>query len=117
MTKDYCEVTVIHHDQIKETERKMISNEQATELAYFFKVFSDPTRVKILYALSLQEMCVCDISYLLNASQSAISHQLKMLRQARVVKSRRDGKIIYYSLDDDHIQRVFNQGLEHINEK
>ncbi|RQD70482.1 MAG: ArsR family transcriptional regulator [Tindallia sp. MSAO_Bac2] len=116
MEKDRCAVTIIHHDLIKRVEDKMISDSEAVDLAHFFKVFSDPTRVKILYVLGVQEMCVCDISYVLDVSQSAVSHQLKILRQARIVKNRRDGKVMYYSLDDDHIQSVLMKGLEHINE-
>jgi ArsR family transcriptional regulator len=85
-------------------------------LAEFFKVFGDSTRLKILYALSMSEMCVCDLAALLSMSQSAISHQLKVLRQTRLIKYRKDGKVVYYSLDDDHIRRVFEQGLAHVNE-
>lgn len=111
-----CAVTIIHHELVKQVKDRMISQEDAGELANFYKVFADPTRVKLLFALGIQEMCVCDLSYLMNMSQSAVSHQLKVLRQARVVKNRRDGKVMYYSLDDDHIQHVFSQGLEHIKE-
>ncbi len=113
---DRCAVTIIHHDLVKQVQDRMISDDEAGELANFYKVFADPTRVKILFALGIQEMCVCDLSYIMNMSQSAVSHQLKVLRQARIVKNRRDGKVIYYTLDDDHIQHVFLQGLEHIKE-
>jgi ArsR family transcriptional regulator len=86
------------------------------ELAEFFKVFGDSTRVRIICALLYAEMCVCDVAALLCMSKSAISHQLKVLRQARLVKFRRDGKVIFYSLDDWHIGRIFRQGLAHVNE-
>jgi len=113
---DRCAVTIIHHDLVKQVQESMISDDDAGELADFYKVFADPTRVKLLFALGIREMCVCDLSYIMKMSQSAVSHQLKVLRQARIVKNRRDGKVMYYTLDDDHIQRVFSQGLEHIKE-
>jgi len=80
-------------------------------------VFGDTTRIKILYALFASEMCVCDIAALINMTQSAISHQLRILKQARLVKYRKDGKIVYYSLDDEHVKQIFDQGLHHITEK
>lgn len=86
------------------------------DLAEFFKVFGDTTRVKILCALFETEMCVCDLSNLLNISQSAISHQLRILKGAKLVRNKKEGKIVYYSLDDDHIKSIFNQGLEHVLE-
>ena len=107
---------VIHEEVVEDVSGKMIEIEKIKELASFFKVFGDSTRLRILYALSLSEMCVCDIAAVLGISQSAVSHQLKMLRQMRLVKYRRDGKVIYYSHDDDHITEIFKQGLEHINE-
>ena len=88
----------------------------AESLADFFKIFADTTRIKILYVLSKHEMCVCDISQLLKTSQSAISHQLRTLKQMKLVKNRREGKTIFYSLSDDHIKSIISQGLEHINE-
>lgn len=86
------------------------------DIAELFKVFGDSTRIRILYTLFEKEMCVCDIAELLNMSQSAISHQLRVLKQARLVKYRRDGKTIYYSLCDDHIQTILGMGLEHVSE-
>lgn len=86
------------------------------ELSEFFRVFGDSTRIRILYALSRSEMCVCDLSSLLNASQSAISHQLQILRASRLVKYRREGKTVFYSLDDEHIFSIINMGIEHIEE-
>src|SRR5690554_2364865 len=111
-----CGYTIIHENVVSDVRKKMLADETIMSLAEFFKVFGDPTRLNILYALSISEMCVCDLAALLTMSQSAISHQLKVLRQARLIKYRRDGKVIYYSLDDDHIRQVFAQGLAHVNE-
>lgn len=111
-----CGYTVIHGNVVNHVNSKMLEEETIMDLSEFFKVFSDPTRLKILYALSVSEMCVCDLAALLSMSQSAISHQLKPLRQTRLIKYRRDGKVVYYSLDDDHIRQVFDQGLAHVNE-
>lgn len=84
------------------------------DLADLFKIFGDSTRIRILYVLFSSEMCVCDIAALLNMNQSAISHQLRVLKNARLVKNRRDGKVVYYSLDDDHVKQIFDQGLAHV---
>lgn len=81
-----------------------------------FKVFGDPTRIRILYALSAGELCVCDIASVLNMTQSAISHQLRVLKQIKLVKFRRDGKTVYYSLADTHVETILSQGLEHVQE-
>jgi len=86
----------------------------ALRLSEIFKVLGDPTRIKIIYALSKYEMCVCDIADALGMSQSAISHQLRLLRNLKLVKYRREGKSAIYSLDDDHILQLFNQGMEHV---
>jgi len=94
----------------------MPSEENLYDVAELFKVFGDTTRIKIICALFEAEMCVCDIANLLGMTQSAISHQLRVLKQARLVKYRREGKIVYYSLDDEHVRHIFNQGLAHINE-
>jgi ArsR family transcriptional regulator len=94
----------------------MPSEEVLDGLAEFFKLFSDKTRVSILWALSHSEMCVCDLSMLLKMKQPAISQHLKVLRQMRIVRTRRDGKVIYYTLDDDHIRIVLMYGQEHIEE-
>lgn len=111
-----CKYTMIHEDAVNEVRDKMLDTDRVMALAEFFKVFGDPTRLNILHALSILEMCVCDLAALLGMSQSAISHQLKVLRQSRLIKYRREGKVIYYSLDDDHIEQVFKQGLAHIEE-
>ena len=111
-----CESTVIHKDIIENVKNKMESTENLYKLGEFFKILGDSTRIKILNALFHSEMCVCDIACLLQMSQSAISHQLRVLKQARLVKHRKEGKVVFYSLDDDHIKNIFDQGLVHINE-
>lgn len=114
---DRCDCSVIHEDIVNAVRKNMPEEGRLYDLAELFKVFGDPTRVKILWALDEAEMCVCDIAVLLNMTQSAISHQLRVLKQARLVKSRKDGKVVYYSLDDEHVKEIFGQGLIHINEK
>ncbi len=111
-----CEYIHIHEDIVKEVIEDLPEEEELCDLADFFKIFADTTRIKILYVLSKHEMCVCDISQLLKTSQSAISHQLRTLKQMKLVKNRREGKTIFYSLSDDHIKSIISQGLEHINE-
>lgn len=111
-----CSNTVIHQHVVDEVKREMPRNEEFVKLAELFKVFGDPTRIKIIYALLKKEMCVCDLSALLEMSQSAISHQLKTLKQSRTVKFRREGKVVYYSLDDEHIAQLFMTGYKHIIE-
>ena len=95
----------------------MISEEMLFDLADFYKIFGDTTRVKILYALDKSELCVCDISLLLGMSVSAVSHQLKTLRDSNLVKTKREGKVIYYSLSDDHVKSILECGIEHLEEK
>ncbi len=111
-----CEIKTVHQDLVDRVGSQMPPEEKLYDLAELFKVFGDSTRIKIIWALFEEEMCVCDIACLLNMTQSAISHQLRVLKQARLVKPRRDGKNVYYSLDDQHIEEIFNQGLNHINE-
>ncbi len=111
-----CSCDVIHEDVVNQVKAKMPQEETLYDLAEFFKVFGDSTRIKILWALDEAEMCVCDIAVLLNMTQSAISHQLRVLKQSSLVKFRKDGKIVYYSLNDDHVRQIFDQGLVHINE-
>lgn len=112
-----CDCDIIHQDVVDQVRGKMPQEETLYNLAELFKVFGDPTRVRILWALDESEMCVCDIANLLNMTQSAISHQLRVLKRAALVKSRRDGKVVYYSLDDEHVQQILDQGMTHINEK
>lgn len=103
-------------DILKKIDEKMPPEEELQDLAEFFKVFGDPTRLKILYVLLASEMCVFDIAAVLNISQSAISHQLRVLKQMDLVKNRRDGKTVFYSLADAHIVTILSQGLDHIEE-
>ena len=112
-----CDCNVIHEDIVNQVRDKMPQEESLYDLAELFKVFGDSTRIRILWALQEAEMCVCDIAVLLNMTQSAISHQLRVLKQANLVKSRKEGKVVYYSLVDDHVREIFDQGLIHINEK
>ncbi len=106
------------HDKVLENTRSLMPREELLyDLAELYKVFGDTTRIKILFALYENEMCVCGIAELLNMTQSAISHQLRVLKQSKLVKFRREGKTIFYSLSDDHIFKILNQGLEHITEQ
>lgn len=115
-TIEKCSCNIIHNDVVEKVKESLPKEEILYDLAEFFKVFGDSTRIKIICALFESEMCVCDLSALLNVSQSAISHQLRTLKAARLVKYRRDGKVIYYSLDDEHIKHVFDEGLRHVTE-
>jgi ArsR family transcriptional regulator len=117
MSAETCECSVIHEAVVSQVKSRMPEEETLYDLAELFKVFGDTTRIKILWALDESELCVCDIAFLLNMTQSAISHQLKVLKQAKLVKNRRDGKVIYYSLDDEHVKRIFDQGMIHIKEE
>lgn len=111
-----CEYICLHDTIIQEVEKKMPAEELLMDLAEFFKVFGDTTRIRILYVLFQSEMCVCDIATILNMTQSAISHQLRTLKQMQLVKFRREGKTVFYSLSDRHIETIINQGMEHICE-
>ena len=111
-----CEYIHIHEDIVNKVKVTLPEEEILYDLADFYKVFADSTRIKILYALLQSEMCVCDLAQILNASQSAISHQRRRLKQMKLVKFRREGKAIFYSLSDDHIETILNQGFEHISE-
>lgn len=112
-----CDCEVIHEEIVNRVRSIFPPEETLYDLAELYKVFGDSTRIKILWALDESEMCVCDIAFLLNMTQSAISHQLRVLKQAHLVKNRREGKIIFYSLDDEHVRQILDQGLVHINEK
>lgn len=119
MAKDeiFCDCDVIHADVVDEVRQRMPNEADLYDLSDFFKIFGDSTRVKIIWALDEKELCVCDIAVLLNMTKSAISHQLKTLKQANLVKFRREGKVVYYSLKDDHVKDIFEKGMEHIKEK
>lgn len=116
MELEKCEVTIIHEEIVEKVREQMPSEDKLVKTAELLKVFGDPTRIKIICALMKAEMCVCDLSALLNTSHSAVSHQLKTLKQMRLVKYRRVGKVVYYSLDDDHIGKIFEAGYEHVME-
>jgi ArsR family transcriptional regulator len=113
---EICETIGIHPKIISQVSAKMPDRNDLLDLADLFKLFGDSTRIRILWALSESEMCVCDLCSLLEMKQPAVSHQLKNLKQGRIVKTRRDGKVIYYSLDDAHIRMLLNMGMEHIRE-
>ena len=111
-----CDCLHYHEDKLRRAQDSLAPNEDIISLAEFFKVFGDPTRVKILMSLINEELCVCDIAELLNMEQSAISHQLSILKRTKLVNARREGKAIYYSTADDHINTIINMGYEHIKE-
>lgn len=111
-----CDLTYVHDELVNKAKKEMPKDEVLYDLAELFKVFGDSTRIKILWALFESEMCVCDISELLNMSLSAVSHQLRILKQARLVKFRKEGKNVFYSLDDEHVSSIFDIGLKHISE-
>ena len=113
---EFCNCSTIHEDVVEKVRKLIPEEETLYNLAELFKVFGDSTRIKILCVLFETEMCVCDIAALLNMNQSAISHQLRVLKNARLVKYRREGKVVYYSLDDQHVKQIFDQGLIHIKE-
>lgn len=110
---EVCNCTEIHKDCVFCVKDNMLKDETFTELSELFKVFGDYTRLKIIYALLRTELCVCDIAEVLGMSQSSISHQLRVLKSARLVKFRKEGKVVYYSLDDEHVGSIFNAGLSH----
>lgn len=116
VAKQTCEFIHVHEQIVQKVKRVMPDEQQLLDLSEFFKVFGDSTRIKILYVLSQSEMCVCDIATLLQMGQSAISHQLRVLKQMRLVSFRREGKTVFYSLADAHIQTILAQGMEHISE-
>ena len=111
-----CDCDVIHEDIVNEVRSNLSTKEEYVELASLFKMFGDGTRVQILHALEQHEMCVCDLAVLLGLTKSAISHQLKSLRLAKLVKYRREGQNVYYSLADDHVKKMIDIGFEHLAE-
>ena len=111
-----CEFMYVHQDIVDRVNALMPPEEQLFDLAELFKIFGDSTRVKILFVLFEAEMCVCDIAQLLGMTQSAISHQLQVLKKSKLVKYRRQGKTVFYSLADDHVAAILGQGMEHVNE-
>lgn len=113
---ELCQECFLHEDRLEDAREGSPTEEMVYDLVELFKVFGDVTRVKIIYALLESEMCVCDIASLLDMTQSAISHQLRVLKKARLVKFRKEGKTVFYSLDDQHIDKIFSFGLDHIKE-
>ena len=111
-----CGYLCIHEHTVKEVLSHMPPEETLYDLAELFKVFGDSTRIRILYALFEAELCVCDIAQLLGLTQSAVSHQLRVLKGAKLVKPRKEGKTVFYSLADDHVRKIVAQGLEHVEE-
>lgn len=111
-----CDCNIVHQDAVDCVTGKMLENETFERLSGFFKVLGDNTRIKIAWALDEKELCVCDLANILNMTKSAVSHQLGTLRRANLVKFRKDGKSVYYSLADDHVKILLESGLEHINE-
>jgi len=113
---DTCEVHFIHQDRVNRAREMISSDSSVQELAQSFKILGDATRIRILLVLSREDLCVCDLAALLGMSESAISHQLRILRQARLVRCRRAGKMVYYSQHDQHVRTLITQGLEHLGE-
>ena len=108
--------TVMHPEQVEAMQDKLMDDRSLMRLVDFYKLFSDMSRLKILYLLSMEEMCVCDIAQLLGMTQSAISHQLRVLKANKLVKFRRDGKTVFYSLADNHVRTIIDMGMEHLCE-
>ena len=113
---DRWEINCIHDEAVKAVRQALFDEDVAVSLAELFNALGDPTRVKILFSLMTRELCVCDLTAVIGISESAVSHQLRVLRTLRLVKFRREGKILYYSLADDHIEKLFAQGLDHVTE-
>ena len=114
--QDCCEADVVHEGVVAKVKAAMPDEDLLLDVAELFKVFGDSTRTRILSALFESELCVCDIASLLNMTKSAVSHQLRILRQTKIVKNRKQGKEVYYSLDDEHISRIYKMALEHLRE-
>lgn len=114
--RELCEVRELHLDLLSTVQAQLPDEEQLMDLAELFKIFGDTTRIRILFVLFESEVCVCDLAELLHMTQSAVSHQLSILKRNKLVKSRRDGKSVFYSLADDHVRTIIGQGMEHIME-
>lgn len=116
MEKHVCDCEMIHESVVADTRGKLQAETEYTRLAALFKMFGDGTRVKLLHALEQNELCVCDLAALLGVTKSAVSHQLKALRLSNLVKSRRDGQVVYYSLADEHVKTILDIGFDHLHE-
>ena len=117
MSELRCDCDVIHPDAVELVRAGMLVQAEYEDIAALFKHFSDPTRMRILHALMTRELCVCDLAVLLNLTKSAVSHQLKALKLGKLVRSRREGQVVFYSLDDEHVGQIMRIGLEHLREK
>ena len=115
-TCEVCDTVRVHEDIVRRVEAAMPGEDALYDLTELFRIFGDSTRVRILYVLFVSEMCVCDIARILGMTQSAISHQLRSLKGARLIKSRREGRQVFYSLADGHVSTIIGQGLEHVSE-
>ena len=115
-TVECCDFIHAHEEIVERVRQELPGEDTLYDLTELFRIFGDSTRIRILYVLFEAEMCVCDIAALLGMTQSAISHQLRALKNARLVKSRRDGKTVFYSLADDHVKTIIDQGIEHVSE-
>lgn len=113
MSNEICKCHELHKDSIDRAKKSLPDDEMIEKVSDFFKAFSDKTRLKIMSALLREEMCVCDLAEFMNMSQSSISHQLRVLRQYNLVKFRREGKSVFYSLDDEHVRAILDQGIAH----
>jgi len=116
INKDICDINAVHEELLSIVEEKMPGDEKLFDLSELFKVFGDSTRMKILFVLFEAEVCTCDLAAALNMTASAVSHQLNVLKRAKLVKNRREGKAVFYSLADDHVRSIISQGMEHIEE-
>ena len=114
--EDACDVPCLHPDAVRAARATLLPTAEAARLAAVFGVLADPTRVRLVHALSERELCVCDLTNVLGMRQSAVSHQLRLLRALRVVRARKAGRVVYYSLDDAHVAALLTQGLAHIRE-
>lgn len=114
--EDICEIYCVDRDRVAKARKRMPEDRTIALLADVFRVLGEPTRIRILQALSGEELCVCDLAAVVEISPSAISHQLRILRAAQLVRSRKDGKKVYYALDDDHVRNLFEEGLRHVRE-
>ncbi len=116
MSENRCDCDVIHPECVEHVRKTMLEDTEYEGIAALFKHFGDPTRIRILHALEKQELCVCDLAVLLNLTKSAISHQLKALKLGKLVRSRREGQVIFYSLADEHVGMIMSLGLDHLRE-
>jgi DNA-binding transcriptional ArsR family regulator len=113
---EVCKTEIVDYEKVERVRSQIPGNQDITELSETFKVLSDPTRLKIVLALANEEMCVCDLTALINVSVSAISHQLRLLRNMRLVSYRKEGKMVYYKLDDDHVENLIREASKHVGE-